>query len=161
MLKYFVCLILFLGQVQTLDIQGYTEFIDKLNNDVKFIDEYMTWSSKLFAQSNYLYGDVHKTSPCSIETIEDDDEMYDDKPESVHQLRPKNVNCIAAFGDSFTTGLNAHATTPADLLLEDRGLSIFSIRLLTKSICVFFVQVYRGQLEVIIFIHKCQHWRMH
>jgi len=143
MLKFLIYFVIFLGQNQALDVQDYTEFVDDLNNNVKFIDEYTKWSSKLFAQPNYLYGDVHPKSPCPSDYEVDDDGT----PESVHQLRPQDINCIAALGDSFTTGLNAHATTPADLLLEHRGsihfeLSSIEIDLSFRDIMVDWRRLY-------------------
>jgi hypothetical protein len=42
----------------------------------------------------------------------------------VHQLRPEDIQCVAALGDSLTAGLGAHAATPIGLVTENRGRTI-------------------------------------
>jgi hypothetical protein len=42
-------------------------------------------------------------------------------PTSVHTLRPSDVKCVGALGDSLTAGLGAHAITPIGLFYENRG----------------------------------------
>jgi hypothetical protein len=116
----FVLLTLFLTKGLALDAENYIAFIEDLSHDEKFLEEYAKWSSQLFSQSGYLYGDSHTKFPCSVDKSDDDDED-DSIPTSVHSLRPNDIKCIGAMGDSFTTGLGAHGITPINLLYEDRG----------------------------------------
>ncbi|CAF3768328.1 unnamed protein product [Rotaria sp. Silwood1] len=44
-------------------------------------------------------------------------------PTSVHALRPGDIQCVAALGDSLTAGMGAHAITPLGVLLENRGVA--------------------------------------
>ncbi|CAF4396932.1 unnamed protein product [Rotaria sp. Silwood2] len=44
-------------------------------------------------------------------------------PTSVHALRPGDIQCVAAMGDSLTAAMGAHAITPIGVLLENRGVS--------------------------------------
>ena len=43
-------------------------------------------------------------------------------PESVHRLRPGDIDVIAAMGDSLTVGVGMTSTNILDLLTENRGL---------------------------------------
>ena len=117
MLLAFVLLTLFLSENLAFDAENYTAYIEELTHDEKFLEEYTKWSSKLFSQPDYLYGNPHGQFPCSIDKSNDNNNI----PTSVHTLRPSDIKCIGAIGDSFTTGLGAHAITPIDLLFEDRG----------------------------------------
>lgn len=104
----------FLDGNHALDAKNYTAYIEQLSQDEKFLEEYAKWSFELFSQPDYLYGDRHKKFPCP---------MTKDVPvpTSVHALRPSDVKCVGAMGDSLTAGLGAHAHTPVGLLLENRG----------------------------------------
>ncbi|XP_055382450.1 phospholipase B1, membrane-associated-like [Condylostylus longicornis] len=44
------------------------------------------------------------------------------KPNSVHKLRPGDIDVIAAMGDSLTAGTGAASTKFVDLFMENRGL---------------------------------------
>ncbi|CAF3909934.1 unnamed protein product [Rotaria sp. Silwood1] len=44
-------------------------------------------------------------------------------PKSVHELRPGDIQCVAAMGDSLTAGLGAKAKTPIGLVTEYRGVA--------------------------------------
>jgi len=56
---------------------------------------------------------------CSLDIIE-----HDNTPAvSVHHLKPKDINVIAAMGDSITAGNGAGAWVLAEVFLEYRGLS--------------------------------------
>ena len=46
-------------------------------------------------------------------------------PESVHRLRPGDIDVIAAMGDSLTAGVGLFATNILDVLVENRGASAF------------------------------------
>ena len=46
-------------------------------------------------------------------------------PTSVHALRPSEIKCVGALGDSLTAGLGAHALTPVGLFFENRGKDLF------------------------------------
>ena len=43
-------------------------------------------------------------------------------PESVHRLRPGDIDVIAAIGDSIIVGLGLTATNILDLMVENRGI---------------------------------------
>jgi len=120
MIKFVIAVLIFsaffIGENRTFDIDDYAAYIDELSRDEKFLDEYAKWSFKLFSQPDYLYGDLNKTFPCPI--VKDSN-----VPTSVHTLRPTDVKCIGAMGDSLTAGLGAHAITPIGLLFENRGLN--------------------------------------
>ena len=112
-----VLLVLFLGQHLALDAENYAAHIDALSHNETFLDEFAEWAFKLFSKSAYLYGDSHRQFPCQIKAIDSQRNV----PVSVHSLRPSDVKCVAALGDSFITGLAAHAITPNELLVENRG----------------------------------------
>jgi hypothetical protein len=111
-----VCFTFLLSENLALEINNYTAYIEELMQDEKFLDEYARWSFQLFSQPDYLYGDLNKTFPCQ-------DTKDSSAPTSVHSLRPSNVKCVGAMGDSLTAGLGAHAITPIGLFFENRGLS--------------------------------------
>jgi hypothetical protein len=111
-------LFVFIGENRAFDVKNYTAYIDELMQDEKFVDEYAKWSFKLFSQPDYLYGDLNKTFPCPVTK----DSIV---PTSIHTLRPTDVKCIGAIGDSLTAGLGAHAITPIGLYFENRGLIFF------------------------------------
>ncbi|CAF1144038.1 unnamed protein product [Rotaria sp. Silwood1] len=102
-----------------LDAESYEVYIEELSHNEKFLDEYTKWSLELFSQSDYLYGNSHAAFPCSIEKSTDNISI----PTSVHTLRPSDIKCVAAIGDSLTTGVAAHAITPIGLLMENQGIS--------------------------------------
>ena len=104
----------FADRNSALDAENYTAFIKELGQNEKFFEDYTKWSFELFSQPNYLYGDGYKKFPCPIT-------KNPNIPTSVHGLRPSDIQCIGAIGDSLTAGLGAHAMTPVGLLLENRG----------------------------------------
>jgi hypothetical protein len=114
----FVLLTLSLGENLALDAENYSAYIEELSHDENFLEEYTKWSSELFSQRDYIYGNPHAQFLCPIDNSTDNNNNI---PTSVHTLRPSDIKCIAAIGDSFTTGLGAHAITPMDLLFEARG----------------------------------------
>lgn len=113
-----VCFTFLLSENFALDVENYTAYVEELMQDEKFVDEYAKWSFQLFSQPDYLYGDLNKTFPCSIT-------KNSNVPTSVHTLRPSDIKCIGAIGDSLTAGLGAHAITPIGLFFENRGLNFF------------------------------------
>ena len=99
----------------TIDVKDYISFIEEISQDEHFVEEYSKWSAELFSQPDYLYGKKNGKFPCPAPvdaTI----------PTLVHQLRPSDIKCVGAMGDSLTAGLGAHAITPIGLMLENRGL---------------------------------------
>ena len=46
-------------------------------------------------------------------------------PESVHRLRPGDIDVIAAMGDSLTAGAGLYATNLLEVFIENRGASAF------------------------------------
>lgn len=117
-MKLFVTLLALLallaGDSCALDADNYTAYIEQLSLDEQFVEEYAKWSFELFSQPDYLYGGRHKKFPCALSNSST-------VPTSVHALRPSDVRCIGAMGDSLTAGLGAHAHTPIGLLFENRG----------------------------------------
>ncbi|CAF0944401.1 unnamed protein product [Adineta ricciae] len=108
----------FLGGNDALDAKEYIAYIDELSLNETFLEEYAKWSFDLFSQPDYLYGDQHRKFPCDLST-----NASAVVPTSVHALRPRDIKCIGAMGDSLTAGLGAHALTPIGLLFENRGVS--------------------------------------
>lgn len=102
---------------QTSKAEDFSSFVQRLSEDAEFLENYTHWSLKLFSESNYLYGRSKSRFPCPSDTSKTDQTI----PESVHRLQPADINCIAALGDSFMTGLASHAVTPLELLVENRG----------------------------------------
>lgn len=47
----------------------------------------------------------------------------DQRPRSVHRLRPGDIDVIGAIGDSLTAGNGALATNLNQLLIENKGVS--------------------------------------
>lgn len=48
-----------------------------------------------------------------------------ERPKSVHQLRPGDIDVVAAMGDSLTVGQGLRATDLLHVFIENRGLSGF------------------------------------
>lgn len=44
-------------------------------------------------------------------------------PESVHKLRPGDIDVIAAMGDSLTAGAGAFADSVLQIVVENRGIA--------------------------------------
>ena len=114
----------------SLDANDYVIYVDELSRSEEFVDRYANWSLELFSQADYLYGDAHKRFPCPMKTTKNDAGAT----VSVHRLRPRDVTCIGAMGDGWTTGLAAQAVTPIGLLSENRGKLIRDPSLLLQKI---------------------------
>jgi hypothetical protein len=114
MIKYFLLFLFFIENVNSLNTNEYISSIAELSLDVKFVEEYLKWSVKLFSQPDYIYGIRNNPFPCQISKSEDE-------PTSVHKLRPSDIKCVGALGDSLTAALGAHALTPIGLFTENRG----------------------------------------
>jgi hypothetical protein len=117
----------FVGESRALNVANYTAYIEQLMQDEKFVEEYAKWSFQLFSQPDYLYGAPHDKFPCPPAK----DSVV---PTSVHALRPSDIKCVGALGDSLTAGLGAHAITPIGLMYEIRGTNflqtiLFSIHI--------------------------------
>ena len=116
-----VLLVSFSGQHFALDAEDYVAHVQALSRNETFLDAYAEWAFTLFSKPDYLYGGAHRRFPCPIEASDSQRNV----PVSVHSLRPSDVKCVAALGDSFTTGLAAQAITPNELLAENRGKILF------------------------------------
>jgi hypothetical protein len=131
MMKFIVTIFLLLALLidvnLAFDAKNYTDYIEGLTRNEKFLEEYTKWSLELFSKPDYLYGESHKQFPCPTE------KMNTSIPTSVHTLRPNDIKCIGAMGDSLTAGLGAHAVTPIDLLSENRGELFRNIILLINN----------------------------
>ena len=106
----------FLRPTVSLDADDYVAYVEELSRDEKFMEEYSKWSLELFSQPDYLYGGKHNSFPCARPNDTN-------VPTSVHTLRPSDIKCVGAMGDSLTAALGAHAITPIGLLFENRGVS--------------------------------------
>lgn len=127
----FVCLLFTIGEYRALNIDEYVAYVEELMQDEKFVDEYTKWSYKLFSQPDYLYGSLNKTFTCPLV-------KNSVAPTSVHTLRPTDIKCVGAMGDSLTAGLGAHAITPMGLFFENRGSIEFVFKAKEISIALFF-----------------------
>ena len=113
-----------------LDTDDYVIYVDELSRNEEFVDRYANWSLGLFSQSDYLYGEAHVRFPCPMKTKKKEAGAAT----SVHELRPRDVTCIGAMGDGWTTGLAAQAVAPIGLLSENRGKQIRDSFLPVKKI---------------------------
>ncbi len=110
-------LILFLiNGITSLHEDEYVLAIEKLLLNKQFLKEYEKWSSKLFSDPDYLYGEKPAAFPCQISS-----KPVPNEDLTVHNLRPNDIQCVAAIGDSLTAGLGAQAKTPIGLVTEYRG----------------------------------------
>jgi hypothetical protein len=106
-------------KINSLKIDEYISSLEELTRDEQFLEDYTRWSLKLFSSEDYIYGKQLKDFPCKIPSVE---RLND--PITVHSLRPIDVQCVGALGDSLTAGLGAHALTPIGLFTEYRGKKI-------------------------------------
>lgn len=113
------CVLLFLSEIRSFEVDEYVASIDELLLDTQFVKEYTKWSFKLFSDPDYLYGKQLGAFPCQIPPSEAQND-----PITVHNLRPSDVQCIGAIGDSLTAALGANAATPIGLYTENRGLLV-------------------------------------
>ncbi|PBC25529.1 Phospholipase B1, membrane-associated [Apis cerana cerana] len=87
------------------------------------IAEISTMSRDMSFMTKYLINKIkHKNK--YKETLEDGRSLI--VPDSVHRLRPGDIDVIAAMGDSLTAGNGIFATNLLELIIENRGAS-FSI----------------------------------
>jgi hypothetical protein len=115
-------IVLFINNIQSLKIDEYIKSVEELILDEQFLEDYTKWSFKLFSQPDYIYGPQPDTFPCEV-PIKD----ARNDPITVHSLRPIDVQCVGALGDSLTAGLGAHALTPIGLFTENRGQIFYRI----------------------------------
>jgi phospholipase B1 len=111
-------IVLLINNIKSLKIDEYTKLIEELILDEQFLEDYTKWSFKLFSQPDYIYGKKPGAYPCDIP-----EKGARNDPITVHSLRPIDVQCVGAIGDSLTAGLGAHALTPIGLFTENRGVS--------------------------------------
>ena len=118
-MRVFLLLLLFSFEgLQSFDVDEYLASIDQWTVDESFFDEYTQRSLKLFSHSDYLYGNSSDHFPCDVPP-----QPMINQTRSVHRLRPSDIQCVGALGDSLTAALGAHAITPAGLIVENRGSS--------------------------------------
>jgi len=111
-------ILLVINNIKSLKIDEYISSVEELILDEHFLEEYTKRSLKLFSEPDYIYGQKPDPFPCNIHI-----NRTRNDPITVHTLRPNDVQCVAALGDSLTTGLGAHALTPIGLFTENRGVS--------------------------------------
>ncbi|CAF1185821.1 unnamed protein product [Adineta steineri] len=100
-----------------LNVTEYLSYIEDLSRDPHFVAEYTKWALELSSDPEYMYG-ASQPFPCSTKGMQSTE-----IPTSVHALRPGDIQCVGAIGDSITAGMGAHALTPIGVLLENRGVS--------------------------------------
>jgi len=111
--------ILFLiNGIKSLNEDEYVSRIENLLLNEQFLEEYQKWSFKLFSDPDYLHGKKPAAFPCQVSS-----ESIPNDELTVHTLRPNDIQCVAAIGDSLTAGLGALAKTPIGLVTEYRGVS--------------------------------------
>lgn len=135
----FFCLVA--NEVYSFNQEEYVSNIEQLMLNPFFVQEYQKWTSKLFSNPDYLYGKAPGAFPCSLES-----NKTRAGPSSIHDLHPKDVQCIAAIGDSITAGLGAQANTPIGLVTEWRGELISVSHSSTRFV---FFKEFLGQWEEI------------
>ena len=111
-----LALLFLVGRVDGFNLTEYVSVVERLSENEKFVDEYIRRSTELFSDPDYLYGPKPSPFPCPTSSM-----VSDEVPTSVHSLRPADIQCVAALGDSLTAGMGAHAITPVGVLLENRG----------------------------------------
>jgi hypothetical protein len=116
-------ILFFVNEIKSLDINKYASEIEDLFLDKEFVKEYDKWTSKLFSDPEYLHGKQLGAFPCNTTQ-----EEVRDGPINVHSLRPGDVQCVGAIGDSLTAGLGARANTAIGLLTEWRGKTFYLIK---------------------------------
>lgn len=116
---FFICLVV--NQISSLKEDEYVSTVAQLMLNPIFLEEYDKWTSKLFSNPDYLYGPKPGVFPCQLYLNETRND-----PLTAHNLRPQDIQCIAAIGDSITAGLGAQAKTPIGLVTEWRGWIYFS-----------------------------------
>jgi hypothetical protein len=117
-------LILFsLNEIKSLDIDKYVSQVHDLFLDEEVIKEFEKWTSKLYSDPEYTTGIQLDDFPCTIPS----EEVRND-PINIHSLRPSDVQCVGAIGDSLTAGLGTLAKTPIGLFTEWRGKTFYLIK---------------------------------
>jgi hypothetical protein len=119
MKSWLICLsliVLVINNIKSLKVDEYIQAIEEKIVDEQFLEDYTNWSLKLFSESDYIYGKKPEPFPCEIPS-----QVERNDPITVHSLRPIDVQCVGALGDSLTAGLGAHALTPIGLYTENRG----------------------------------------
>jgi phospholipase B1 len=114
-LSLILCLI---NGIKSLNEDEYVSTIANLLLNRRFLEEYQKWSLKLFSNPDYLYGKKPAAFPCQVSS-----ESIPKDELTAHNLRPNDIQCVAAIGDSLTAGLGAQAKTPIGLVTEYRGVS--------------------------------------
>jgi phospholipase B1 len=110
--------VILLSNVASYNLTEYVSAVEMLALDEKFVEEYTKWSLELFSQPDYLYGSSPEPFPCSTTGM-----RSSEVPTSVHALRPGDIQCVGAIGDSLTAGMAAHAITPLGIFFEKRGVA--------------------------------------
>lgn len=107
-----------LNHVASFNMTDYLMAVEKLALDKDFMTEYTKWTMELLSDPDYLYGSSGAPFPCSTKEM-----RSAEVPTSVHRLKPGDIDCVGAMGDSLTAAMGAHALTPVGVLLENRGVS--------------------------------------
>ncbi|CAF0892438.1 unnamed protein product [Adineta ricciae] len=108
--------VLFSNNANSFNLTEYASIIESLSLDGQFIEEYAKWTLELLSDPDYIDGPTPPPFPCSTDGM-----TSAEVPTSVHALRPGDIQCVAALGDSITAAMGARALTPVGVLLENRG----------------------------------------
>ena len=133
-----ICLVA--NKVHSLKEDEYVSTVAQLMLNPIFLEEYQKWTEKLFSNPDYLNGPKPGVFPCKLNLNETRND-----PLTAHNLRPQDIQCIAAIGDSITAGLGAQAKTPIGLVTEWRGSFAFSFSF-SYILNYIFLKEFHGQL---------------
>lgn len=115
-LSFIACLILCTYSVCASS--EYEKVIMKIARDAQLRKDFKNNLHYLMSiEPNYLNYTVGAQFECET------DIFPDETPTSVHKLTPKDINLVAALGDSITAGVGIQALTPVGLLRENRERS--------------------------------------
>ena len=115
----FVVICLVANKIQSWKTEEYLSTVEEILLNPILLAEYEKNALKLFSDPDYAYGKAPGAFPCQLNI-----NRTRNDPLTVHNLRPNDIQCVAAIGDSLTAGLGAQATTPIGLVTEWRGYFI-------------------------------------
>ena len=101
---------------QSWNLTEYARFVEELSVNARFRDEFEKRTAELFKDPEYENGPKPPPFPCTTKGMKSAT-----VPTSVHALRPGDIQCVAAMGDSLTAAMGAKAKTVIGVLGENRG----------------------------------------
>jgi hypothetical protein len=107
------------------NLKEYEKFVDKFLNKPQYKIDFSNNLKRLVEKEPYYFdyspfkSDKSLTFDCNTQTLA----KGFDVPKSVHELRPGDINVVAAMGDSITAACGADADTVIGLMTEYRERS--------------------------------------